>query len=174
MDPQKPDDRISVRAAPPTPAGSAPPAARRKPPAPVSRQYMDDHPILIPALTLALGGLCLYATLFTTLLRDLQLGSNSQAGNVGAFNGMIGYVDAFVLALMFLSLIFLGIHGVDRAVHRLRRRPRVCPHCAAAEGGATRFPAAPVAGTAWADVTCPACGHHWYGKTECGMRNAEW
>lgn len=160
-----PDDKISVRATQPTAGGPPPPNRQRKPPPPVSRQYMEDHPILIPVLTLGLGGLCLYATLFTTTFRDLQLGSDPLAGNTGAYNGMIGYVDAFVIGLMFLSLIFLGIHGVERAVHRLRRRPRVCPQCAAAEVGRARFPAAPVVGTAWAEVTCPACGHHWYGRT---------
>ena len=165
MDPQQSDDRISVRAAPPSVGGTAPPPPARKPAAPVSRQYMEDHPILIPVLTLLFGGLCLYATLFTTAFRDFQLGTSPLAGNVGAYNGMIGYIDAFVIALMFLSLIFLAIHGIERAVHRLRRRPRICPRCATTEVGATRFPAAPISDTAWAEVTCPACGHHWYGKT---------
>ncbi len=165
MDAQKPDDKISVRATPPTAGGPSGSPPRRNPPNAVSRQYMEDHPILIPVVTLLVGGLCLYATLFTTAFRDLQLGSNPLAGNVGAYNGMIGYIDAFVIGLMFLSLIFLGIHGVERGLHRLRRRARVCPRCAAAEVGRARFSAVTIAGTGWDEVTCPACGHQWHAKT---------
>ncbi|HMA36297.1 MAG TPA: hypothetical protein VKY74_17705, partial [Chloroflexia bacterium] len=67
---------------------------------------------------------------------------------------------AMVLSGIFLlvSLIALGIRG-------LRRRPAVCSRCQATEQGRRRrFAHAPVGGTEWEEVTCPACGHAWYAR----------
>ncbi|HEX6606868.1 MAG TPA: hypothetical protein VF276_08140, partial [Chloroflexia bacterium] len=73
---------------------------------------------------------------------------------------------AAALAGIFLSLVFLLMHGGDRLIHRLRRRPAVCPRCAATEAGSSlRFRRTPVEGTGWEEITCPQCGHAWYGRT---------
>jgi hypothetical protein len=159
------DNPIHIRGANAPAPGTAPPPRRREKAPLVQRQYLEDHPILIPALTLLGGGLCLYLTLFTTTLREWMLGPQPLRTDVKAFDDFMAYMIAFAIATMFLSVIFLSVHGVDRMFHRLMRKPRICPRCRLAEEGRMRFPFTTVAGTGWDSVRCPNCAHEWYAKS---------
>lgn len=160
------ENPIHIRGANVMPGSSPPPPARPRPQAPqVQRQYLEDHPILVPVLTILIGSLCLSLTLFSHLLRDWMLGPQPLRTDVKAFDDFMAYMIAFAIGTMFLSLIFLGVHGVDRAFRRLTRRQRVCPRCRTAEVGPVRFPSTTIAGTDWDSVRCPNCAHEWYART---------
>ncbi len=129
------------------------------------RYYLEDHPVLGPLLTLLLGAACLYATIFSTLLRDMLVGANASRGLIDNFYLATGWIVAFVIGIMFLSFIFLLIHGVEAGVRRARRRPAVCANCGAAEvPRRVRFVHEPIDGTDWETVICSNCGHSWYGR----------
>src|SRR4051812_43798887 len=159
---QKPDaGKINIGPAPP---GAGPPApARRRAPRPrkVYQYYLEDHPILGPLVILALGGLCVYSTLVTHILRDLVLGSHPLSSDVVRWNGGSDWFAAFVVALMFIALIFLLINSVELLLRRVRRRPAVCARCGLTERRGAAFRHAVVEGTIWQEVTCPGCGAAW-------------
>jgi hypothetical protein len=165
MNPSDQENPIHIRGANAIPASAPPPARRRPHERVMQRQYLEDHPILIPVLTVLIGGLCLYLTLFSHLLRDWMLGPAPLRTDIKVFDDFMGYMIAFAIGTMFLSLVFLGVHGVDRAFHRLTRPQRICPRCRTAEEGKVHFPFTTVAGTGWDSVRCPNCGHEWYAKT---------
>jgi hypothetical protein len=121
--------------------------------------------VLAPAVVLILGGLFLYGALFTNLLRDLLMGPNPLGTALVNYNEVMAWSVAGVIGFMFLSLCFLIIHGLSLGWRRLRRQPAVCKRCGLAEKGApVRFKHAPVAGTAWEQITCSHCGAEWYGR----------
>jgi hypothetical protein len=129
------------------------------------REYLGDHPILVPVLSILLGGACLYTTLFSHLLRDWMLGPAPLRPDVKAFDDFMSYMIAFAFAAIFFSAIFLAVYGVEHAFRRIGRKPRACPRCRTAEEGRSRFAFTTVEGTGWDSVRCPNCGHEWYAKT---------
>jgi hypothetical protein len=166
MSSQRGSGRISVRPAKETGGGPAPPARPKAPQGPQSYSgYLDDHPVLVPALVLVLGGLFLYCALFTHVLRDLMMGPNPLGTALGNYNEVMAWSVAAVAGFMFLSLCFLIIHGISMGWRRVRRQPAVCKRCGLAEKAApVRFKRAPVQGTAWEQITCSKCGADWYGR----------
>jgi hypothetical protein len=127
--------------------------------------YLQDHPVLVPTITLLLGGTCLYVTIFSNLLRDALLGANPDPLVRGNFNQSMGWAIAFVIGIMFLSFVFLLVNATDAIIHKVRRRPAACPRCGLAEvKGYLRFAREPVEHTEWENITCPRCDNKWYGK----------
>jgi hypothetical protein len=116
-------------------------------------------------MTLLLGGLCLYSTLFSTLLRDLLLGRDFDRTMSQNFNTVIAWGIAFTVAIMILSVIFLALYGIEGAYRRVHRRPAICERCGLMEvRKILRFAHEPVKDTDWEIVTCPKCGHEWHVK----------
>jgi hypothetical protein len=157
----------------PSRPGQLPPAAPPSPP-PVPRgrrrregyrYYLEDHPSLAPIVTLALGGLCLYLSIFTNTMQGWMAGPNATRSNMDNVNTIIAWGVAFVLALMGIALIFLVWQLIGSGVRRVRRRPAVCPRCGTVEvPGTLLFAHQPVAGTSWETVVCPKCGHEWHSR----------
>jgi hypothetical protein len=169
MSDPRPDGKIHVGGAPPPTWGPVP-APRPRPqkanrPIGGYQYYLQDYPVLIPVLSLIIGGICLYLSLFSKTLQNLLLGSNPLRRQLVDYNTVMAWIIAFTIGGMFISFIFLSIHGTTQAARRLRRRPAVCPRCQAAEAGApTPFKHAPVEGTEWEEITCPQCSHSWFGR----------
>ena len=129
------------------------------------RYYLEDHPFLGPVVTLLLGGLCLYSTIFSNVARDIFVGRESSEAMAFNFNRATGWIIAFVVGIMFLSFIFLLVNIGDVSIRRLKRRPSVCPSCGLAEmPRSLRFKHVPVKSTDWEVVTCPRCDHTWHGR----------
>lgn len=151
---------------PQDPRTSGQPASRRKQQRTAGyRYYLEDHPVLAPVVTLLLGGLCLYATVFSNLLRNLLVGSDPDNPMVENFNKSTGWGIAFVFAIMVLAFIFLLINLVEMLVRRTRRKPAICPRCGLMEVRRyLRFVHDPVDGTDWENIICPQCGNIWYGR----------
>ena len=128
------------------------------------RYYLEDHPILGPVLILLLGGMCIYSTIFSTLLQDLLLPDDANRGTLDQFYTAIGWGVAFVIAAMFIALVFLMINVVTASFRRVRRRrPVICPRCGLAEArGQVQFEHHPVEDTGWELVTCSRCGQEWH------------
>jgi hypothetical protein len=115
-------------------------------------------------LTLAFGGLCLYATLFSNLLRDAMMGALADRTSLDQFYTFTGWTIAFVIAIMFISLIYLVLYGIDAGISRQRRKPLACPECGLVEDRrSVRFKREPVEDTADLDkLTCPRCLNSWF------------
>ena len=129
------------------------------------RYYLEDHPFLGPVVTLLLGGLCLYSTIFSNLARDILIGSGADSTMVFNFNRATGWIIAFVVGIMFLMLIFLLVNIGDVGIRKIRRRPTVCPSCGLTEvSRSTQFKHVPVKSTDWEVITCPRCEHTWHGR----------
>ena len=152
--------KIGVGAAGPP----APPRPRKR--ARSYQHYLDDRPVLVPLVVLALGGACVYATLFSPIMQTLMLGAHPDRSQLKMFNDGVGGMVGMVIGAMAFALAFLLIHGASTGWQRLRRRAAVCTQCGLAEtGGSRRFARVPVDGTGWVTVTCPGCGHNWYMQT---------
>src|SRR4051794_22387512 len=119
----------------PAPPSPAPPPIppRRKRRQGNNAYYLQDHPVLVPVLTLLLGGLCVWAAILSHTLRDLLIGPHADRASADNFATANGWIVAFVIALMFLALVYLLWYGLETAVRAARRRPLVCPRCGAAE-----------------------------------------
>jgi len=129
------------------------------------RYYLEDHPFLGPAVTLLLGGLCLYSTVFSNLARDILIGSGADSMAVFNFNRATGWIIAFVVGIMFITFIFLMLNIGEVGIRKIRRRPIVCPSCGLTEVfRSTPFNHVPVKSTDWEVVTCPRCEHTWHGR----------
>ena len=164
MDQRPNPGKINVGPAPPG-SGSPAPARRRAPqPRKVYQYYLEDHPILGPVVILLLGGLCVYSTLVTNILRDWVLGPHPLSSDVGRWNGGADWFAAFVVALMFIAFIFLLINSGELLVRRLRRRAAVCAKCGLVEQRGATFRHVMVEGTIWEEITCPGCGTAWYAR----------
>lgn len=126
--------------------------------------YLQDHPVLVPALTLALGGLCLYVTVFSNVMERLLMREGTDRSVLDQFYTVTGWGVAFVISIMFLSLIFLLLHGIDAGLRRVRRRPLVCTRCGLVEDRPSlSFVREPLEDTADLDrLTCPQCGNVWF------------
>jgi hypothetical protein len=160
--PEKEDSGIRIRANRAGMAGGPAPVQPRRQ---SYQYYLEDRPVLVPVVMITGCTVCVFLTIVTHLLRDWLLGATPSRADLGNYNMAMSWLAAFALAGIFLSLVFLLLHGGDRLIHRLRRRPAVCPRCAAGEAGRSlRFRHAPVEGTAWEEITCPRCGHAWYGR----------
>jgi hypothetical protein len=148
---------------PPAPPTPAVPRGRRRREG--YRYYLEDHPVLGPVITLALGGLCLYLSIFTNIMQGWLAGPGATRSSLDNVNTVIAWGIAFVVAIMALSLMFLIWQLLESGIRRARRRPTVCPRCGTIEAPATlRFAHQPVSGTSWETVTCPKCGHEWHSK----------
>ncbi len=129
------------------------------------RYYLEDHPFLGPLVTLLLGGLCLYSTIFSNIARDLLIGGGADQNLVFNFNRATGWIIAFVVGIMFITFIFLLLNIGDVSVRRIRRRPTSCPSCGLTEiPRSLQFKHVPVKSTDWEVVTCPQCEHTWHGR----------
>jgi hypothetical protein len=128
------------------------------------RYYLEDHPILGPVVILLLGGLCLYSTLFSTLLSDFLLPDDATRATLDQYYTAMGWGVAFVIAAMFIAFIFLLINIVASSFRRVRqRRPAICPRCGTEEvRGKVQFEHRPVEDTSWELVTCSRCGQEWH------------
>jgi len=127
------------------------------------RYYLEDHPILGPLVILLLGSLCLYSSIFSTLLRDLLLPEDADRATLDQFYTAMGWGVAFVIAAMLIALIFLLVNIVSASYRRVRRRPAFCPRCGLAEvRGMVEFAHRPVEDTGWELVTCSRCGQEWH------------
>jgi ribosomal protein S27AE len=130
-----------------------------------STYYLKDRPVLVPVLTLVIGGLCIYATVFSNLLRDVMVGSGASRSVLDGFYTATSWGIAFVLGIMVIALVYLVVHFTDLGIRRLRRRPAVCPRCGTAEAPRTLpFAHEPIKDTDWENVTCPNCGTTWHGR----------
>jgi hypothetical protein len=127
--------------------------------------YLQDYPVLIPVVTLVLGGICVYSTIFSNLLRDLVM-SGATRSAYDNFYTVTGWGVAFVLAIMFISFLFLVLHGIDVVMHRVRRKPVACEKCGAVEHPRDLpFTREAVDDTTDVDrVTCPRCLHQWFAR----------
>src|SRR5438874_12460512 len=86
------------------------------------RYYLEDHPILVPVITLLLGGLCLYSTIFSNIAQKIFLGSKADDPTVvNGFNTGTSWMVAFTFGIMALAAIFLVIMLVDMGFRRTRR-----------------------------------------------------
>lgn len=129
------------------------------------RYYLEDHPFLGPGLTLLLGGLCIYATIFSNGLRDLVLGRNADPTVANNFGMATGWMVAFVIGIMCITFIFLLINLGEVGVRRLRRKPLVCPACGVSEPKrGLRFKHERIKGTGWENATCSQCGNTWHAR----------
>jgi len=129
------------------------------------RYYLEDHPFLAPAITVILGGLCIYSTIFSTLLRDVWVGSGADRPTLDNFYTATGWGVAFVFALTTLAGIFLVLNLVDLALKRVRYRPAICPECGLPEvKNALKFRRLRIEKTDLESLTCPRCGHTWYNR----------
>jgi len=129
------------------------------------RYYLEDHPFLGPVVTLLLGGLCLYSTIFSNIARDLLLGGGVDSTLVFNFNRATGWIIAFIVGIMFISFIFLLINIAEASARKIRRRPTVCPSCGITEvPRSLQFNHVPVKSTDWEVITCPRCEHTWHAK----------
>jgi hypothetical protein len=128
------------------------------------RYYLEDHPILGPVLILLLGGMCIYSTIFSTLLREFLLPDDATQGTLDQFYTAMGWGVAFVIAAMFIAFVFLLINLVSASFRRVRRRrPVICPRCGLAEvRGQVQFEHRQVTDTGWELVTCSRCGQEWH------------
>ena len=165
----KGDSGIRIRANRADTTGGPAPAAPKRPVQPRRQSYqyyLEDRPVLVPLVMIAVCSVCFFVTIVTHLLRDWLLGPAPSRADLGNYNMAMSWMAAAALAGIFLSVVFLLLHGGDRLIHRLRRRPAVCARCGAAEAGSSlRFRRAPVDGTVWEEITCAQCGHAWYGRT---------
>jgi len=165
----KGDSGIRIRANRADTTGGPAPAAPKRPVQPRRQSYqyyLEDRPVLVPLVMIAVCSVCVFVTIVTHLLRDWLLGPAPSRADLGNYNMAMSWMAAFALAGIFLSVVFLLLHGGDRLIHRLRQRPAVCARCGAAEAGSSlRFRRAPVDGTVWEEITCAQCGHAWYGRT---------
>jgi hypothetical protein len=129
------------------------------------RYYLEDHPFLVPIITIILGGLCIYSTIFSTLLRDTLLGSGADRSTLDSFYTVTGWGVAFVFALTALATIFLVLQLVDLGFKRVRRRPAICPECGLPEvKNALQFTRRRIEDTDLESLICPRCGHTWYNR----------
>jgi hypothetical protein len=129
------------------------------------RYYLEDHPVLGPIITLVLGSLCVYSTIFTHLLADFMIGPDADRTMRDNFATLMSWGVAFVLGLMGISLIFLIWHVAEIGLRRARRRAAVCPRCGTAEiPKSLDFAHERVEGTAWETITCPKCGNTWHAR----------
>jgi hypothetical protein len=119
--------------------------------------------VLVPVLTLVLGGLCIYSTIFSNVMRDLLV-RGADRTSYDNFYTITGWGVAFVIAIMFLSLLFLVLHGIDTFLTYRRRKPFVCERCGAVDRpGNLPFKREPIDDTTDVDkITCPLCGHYWF------------
>jgi hypothetical protein len=165
----KGDSGIRIRANRADTTGGPAPAAPKRPVQPRRQSYqyyLEDRPVLVPLVMIAVCTVCVFLTIVTHVLRDWLLGPAPSRADLGNYNMAMSWMAAAALAGIFLSVVFLLLHGGDRLIHRLRRRPAVCARCGAAEAGSSlRFRRAPVDGTVWEEITCAQCGHAWYGRT---------
>ena len=90
---------------PPAPPTPAVPRGRRRREG--YRYYLEDHPVLGPVITLALGGLCLYLSIFTNIMQGWLAGPGATRSSLDNVNTVIAWGIAFVVAIMALSLMFL-------------------------------------------------------------------
>jgi hypothetical protein len=146
-----------------------PPDVRRKTEQTIGsgyRYYLEDHPILVPVITLLLGGLCLYSTIFSNLAQRVFLGSRADDPTVvSGFNTGTSWMVAFAFGIMALAAIFLLIQLVDIGYRRVRRKPAVCKNCGMVEVfGRAPFKHESIHGTTWEVVTCPQCHTEWYAR----------
>ena len=142
-----------------------PPSPRRRKQKGGYRYYLEDHPVLVPVLTLLIGGFCVYGTIFTNLIRDLMLGPDPTRTLRDNYATFMSWGIAFIIGLMGLAVIFLVWHFLEEGLRRARRRPAVCPRCGTAEVPKTLvFAHERVEGTAWETITCPQCGHGWHAR----------
>ena len=146
------------------PSPRHPPVPRRRKRTGGYRYLLEDHPFLGPIVTLLLGGICLYSTIFSHLFEDLFLPAGSDATSRGNFGLGTSWGVAFAIAIMFLALVFLIWTTIETAIRRRHlRQPVTCPRCGRLEGsGALRFAHAVVEGTGWEEITCPQCRHAWH------------
>lgn len=129
------------------------------------RYYLEDHPILGPLLTLVLGGLCLYGSVFTNTLQTFMAGPNADRSSLTNINTALSWGVAFVIGLMGLALVYLLWHLGETGLRRARRRPAVCSRCGTVEvPGTLVFAHQPVSGTSWETITCPQCGNEWHNR----------
>jgi hypothetical protein len=129
------------------------------------RYYLEDHPILGPVITLLLGGLCLYLSIFTNVLPTIMAGPNATRTSVENVNTVVAWGVAFVIALMGMALLFLVWQLLESGIRRARRRPAICPRCGTVEVPDTLpFTHQPVSSTSWETVTCPQCHHEWHSR----------
>jgi hypothetical protein len=165
----KGDSGIRIRANRADVTSDPAPAAPHRPAQPRRQSYqyyLEDRPVLVPIIMIAVCTVCVFSTVVTHVLRDWLLGATPSTAELGNYNMAMSWLVAFAFAGIFLSIIFLLLHGGSRLIHRLRQRPAVCPRCGAGEAGSTlRFRRAPVEGTVWEEITCAQCGHAWYGRT---------
>ena len=116
-------------------------------------------------ITLVLGGLCLYLSIFTNTVQTILAGPNATRTALENGNTVIAWGVAFVLALMALALLFLVWQLLESGIRRARRRPAVCPRCGTVEVPDTLpFAHQPVSSTSWETVTCPQCHHEWHSR----------
>lgn len=149
----------------PQTSGQLPARRKRKGADSYRRYYLEDHPILVPVVTLLLGGLCVYATIFSSLMQGSQVGSGPIDPATTNFKIVLGWGVAFVIGIMVLAFIFLLVNSVDALVRRVRYKQAICPRCGLAEVRRyLRFTHVPVEGTYWENITCPQCGNIWYGR----------
>lgn len=129
------------------------------------RYYLEDHPVLGPIITLVLGGLCLYLSVFTSTLQGWMAGPNADRSALANANTAVSWGLAFVIALMAMALMFLIWQVLESSIRRARRRPSVCPRCGTVEApDGRRFAHQPVQGMSWETVTCPKCQHEWHSR----------
>lgn len=165
MTPPNDDNSIQIGSShTPTPGTQSAARARQKAPLAVG-QYLEDHPILIPIVTLVLGGFCLYLSVFTHTLRDMMFDPHTSSETLNLVDNSLAWIAAPVAALMLISIIFLGMHGLGRGFYRFVRKRHICPRCRAVEDRKTLFPHTTVSGTGWYSVHCPKCAHEWYVKS---------
>ncbi len=133
---------------------------------PLGRRASKDRPkIIVLAIVVALGGLCLYATIVTHLAQDMLLGPTPNPDQIAIFNSGMGRLPICVLPATLLAFLALLLYGVEAVVQRTRRAPPpACPRCGAVENAAVRFARTPIPGTGWATATCPQCQHEWHSK----------
>jgi hypothetical protein len=138
-------------------------ARRRRKRASSYDYYLQDHPFLGPLVTLLLGSLCIYSTVFSNLLRDLLIPRGDRT-TLDNFYTFMGWGVAFVFAIMIITIIFLGLNIVDAVLQRARRKPIVCAGCGLTEiPRSIEFAREPVEDTDDLDkITCPHCGHFWF------------
>ena len=91
------------------------------------RYYLEDHPVLGPIVTLALGGLCLYLSIFTNTVQGWMAGPGASRSSLDNANTVIAWGIAFVVAIMALSLMFLVWQVLKSSIRRVRRQPRRLP-----------------------------------------------
>jgi hypothetical protein len=154
--------RPGQRPAAPPPTPAIPRGRRRRE---GYRYYLEDHPILAPIVTLVLGAVCLYLSIFTNIMQGWMAGPDPTRSTLDNVNTVLAWGVAFVAALMVVALIFLVWQLLESSIRRARRRPIVCPRCGTVEVPETlRFTHQPVSGTSWETVICPKCNHEWHSR----------